>query len=398
MAIAAAAPNDSIYVLPGLYTEAEGLVIDKPLTVLGSGSLVTRVDIPTSTFASGCKPLEIRDSLATEVVQVGGFELSATELFGLGCPVRILDCSGPALLHDVANYQLDHNPPFTSRRLHLEVERSLNVTIERCAFEGIHNAGNCGDPPAGGRPAVLATDSFLTVNSSTFWGGDPIESCFNVDGAAGLSLVRSIARVAASTLEGSESQNTLSGGFLGWRGLELVESSAELFAGTEVLGGAHGPFVRATAVILEPGSEVLATDDVTFVSFPFDEPIVDLGGTLTTSAERWIAGLFTPGIAPMGSNVSLELVGEPASLALTYIGSLQPVLSIPGVIGALHILPTPLSPFSMATLDAAGVSSTSLFVPTDVQLQGASLSFQTLGVSPSLALSLSPPFSFGVQL
>lgn len=395
-AVDAAMPGDSIFVLPGIYSEPAGVRIDKALTVTGAGSPVTRIEVPIGSF--GCPSLlTIEDIASQDPVRLGGIELVGVGPLTpfAGCGMFISDCDGPVFLHDIE--KLAGFPP-SSEPVNLRVDRSADLTLERCSFQGVHFLGDCGSLPfASAIPAVRATDSQLTVNACLFWGGNPTESCFVVDGTAGLELIRSSARVAASVLEGSESNGTLSGSIVGFQGLILEDSSAQLFAGTEVLGGLNFGGTRSTAFILPPGAEITATDDVAFVSSGGNPPIVDQGGLLTTASERWVAGLVTPGLAPIGANVSLDIAGEPGSLALTYVGALQAAASIPGIAGSLQLVPSDPSAIAIATLDAAGSTSLPFALPNEPLLQGVNLELQTLGITSALGLSLSPLFGLRIS-
>lgn len=392
-AIQAAAPGDSIFVLPGIYSEPAGVRIDKALTLIGAGSPITRIEVPVGGF--GCPGLLVIENIAAQdAVSCGGFEIVGTGSgFNFpGCGMFLSDCDGPVFLHDLDKLVGSPNSP---EPIYLQVERCADVTLERCSFEGVHYFGDCGIPPwIDARPAVRGVDSRLTLNACDLWGGSPTESCFVVDGAPGLGLLRSTARVANSVLEGSEDRGTLSGLIPGWQGIELEDSSAELFGGTQVQGGLFFQGQLATAVILESGAALTVTDDVTFESSGGNPPIVDPGGLLTTAPERWAAGLVTPGLAPVGSNVSLDLAGEPSALTLTYLGSPQLSTPIGGIEGPLQLAPSDPNALAIVTLDPAGSANVPFTLPNDPALQGSSLAFQTLGVTPTLGLSLSPLFGF----
>ncbi len=394
-AILAAAPGDSIFVLPGIYSEAQGVRIDKSLTVIGAGSPITRIEVPIGSF--GCPNLlTVEDITTQETVRFGGVEIIGVgpQNNFPGCGMFLSDCDGPVFLHDIEKLV---GFPLSPEPVYLRAERCADLTLERCNFEGVHFFGDCGIPPwIDAAPAVRATDSQLTLNACHLWGGSPTEACFVVDGAAGLGLIRSSARVANSILEGSEDQGTLSCVIPGWQGIELEDSSAELFGGTQVQGGLFFHGTRATAVILEPGAELTVTDDVTFESSGGNPPIVDPCGRLSTAPERWVAGLVTPGLAPIGSGVSLDLTGEPSALTLTYLGSPQLSAPIGGIEGPLHLAPSDPNALAIASLDAAGSASLSFALPSDPTLQGNSLALQTLGVTPTLGLSLSPLFGFRI--
>lgn len=394
-AINAAAPGDSIFVLPGTYSEPQGVRIDKPLTVIGAGSPITRIEVPIGSF--GCPGLlNVENISAQDAVSFGGVEIIGTGSGANfpGCGMFISDCDGPVFLHDLDKLA---GFPSSPEPVYLRVERCADLTLERCKFQGVHYFGDCGSPPfASARPAVQATDSQLTVNGCHFWGGVPSEACFVVDGVAGLGLVRSTARVANSILEGSTDQGTLSGLIPGWQGIDLEDSSAELFAGTQVQGGLYFEGTRATAVILEPGADLTVTDDVQFESSGGNPPILDPGGLLSTAPERWVAGLISPGLAPIGAIVSLDLAGEPSALTLTYLGSLQLSMPLAGIDGPLQIAPSSPNALAVTSLDAAGTANLSFTLPSDPGLQGSDLVLQTLGVTPTLGLSLSPVFGLRI--
>ena len=398
-AVASAVAGDTILISPGSYPEANVMVIDKPLTIIGSGSAVTELVLPGYTIWS---PLTIEQSAPGEMTQLSGLSIS---LIGSGYPdapsISIEDCLGPVHLQDIVG--VPSSGP--GRGVSLRAEASAMVLLESCDFFGSSNEGNCGTPAPNGVPAMEAVTSTLFLSRCTLSAGPVLDKCFVQPGFAALHLENATVHVGDSWLQGSLGKANLSGWTLGHPAVELTGISAlSLFGATSLEGGGGGlvpaPFgdsYGGAAIELLPDQTITATPEVTFTAgkdwdgATTANPINDYGGTLTMASERWAT--LASGTQPvaLGGSVTLTMGGEPGSLVMPYLafGLGNAPLSVPGVDGVILIELIGAKALPIRTLDAMGADSMSFPVPPIPALVGASYPVQSLALHPGGAFSLS---------
>jgi hypothetical protein len=416
-AVAAASPGDVLLVQAGHYVDPVGLVIDKPLTILGAGSAVTTFEQDPAGSFDVVLPLLVQGLAAGETVRVVGLTLAATETVVLpASAVRVDQCAGPVVLADVHAPGWLDSGGFGGKAAVVDVRQSAQVFLDGCEIEA-------GQSPLGftaisGGPGLLVVGSSVWINASTVIGGAggggfPTGQAAN--GGVGLIASHSTVRLSRSNVQGGMGGLGLDASFQtaeagdGALALSAINSSIQVRGGpSNALRGGDGELgssggqpdvgAGASAVLLDATSLLTATPDAVIASGLDGDgaqtapPLDPTGeGTLTPIDQRLATLRVAPTAAQIGGATSAEVAAEPFGLALIGFSVAQsPAFALPGVQGELVLnLPAhgTLPPFG---LDAAGLGTFASTLPSSPSLVGVTIVLQGLGLNPSGLISVSP--------
>ncbi|MBC8451481.1 MAG: hypothetical protein H8D72_02100 [Planctomycetes bacterium] len=411
-AIAAAQPGDVVLVAAGDYEGFGSLVVDKPLTILGSGSASTRYVANVKSIFELPVPLRVENLQAGEEVRVAGLGLRCFSFGGYAnVAVVVENCAGPVVLADVVH---DGTSVIVSTEGLVQIRSSQQVTLDDCRFVAMNGDNQTTTP------ALVVDSSTVYVNDCALVGDDA--SAFSVfvvpPGAPAIVALQSELRLSRTLVRGGDGAGS---GFIptpmvssGGPGIEAVGSQVFVRggAGNLLRGGAGGwDPVGSTplsgsggpAANLDIGSVLTTTSDSGLLSG------VDGDGAFTTplstGAGSWLPQPFalatlesSASLVAPGSLVAFEQSGEPGSTGLTFFGFAQALaFEPPGIFGPLVLPLSSLSFLAPSVLDAAGSTSQSVPVPASSAFVGVTVLVQTLQVDLAGTLSLSGPVFVGIR-
>jgi len=410
-AVQAAQAGDVIFVAPGAYTETATVVIDKPLTLLGSGHTNTRLSGLPGFPGEIPVPLVIQNLGPGAEVRVVGIKLRSVPDFGEGLTaVRITSCLGPVVLADVESLG---GGGFTTGQGIAVIEGSSQVLLDDCTFV----AGASFTSAVAGENALFVQSSDVHVNGCTLVGGDGnyVAAYGTKQGGNGIQAFGSTVRLSRSIVFGGHGGgNTPIGpvpGPAGNGGAAVLASNSSVLvrggSGNGLFGGAGGVATGSAVPSLGLGASAV---DVSFGSTATTTPDAVLqagangGGGVTAPAVLSVGGVWTqlpearatlgvlPKRASLGAKASLSLGGPPSAVALTFLSFGQGVgLGLPGFPGQI-VLPLGASlALAPVSLGASGVASLLVPIPSFPALVGKSLVLQQLAVGPAGAQSVSAP-------
>ncbi len=418
LAIAAAAPGDVITIAPGFYAKANGLDIDKPLTLIGGGSDVTRfTSLPNNPFDQPL-PLYVHDLEPGEEVRVIGLELVPGSLGNLGPTIAVIaDCAGPVVLSDVAG--IGSYGAFGGIGL-LLVFRSEQVLLDACDL----NAGSSNSSVGPTGPALNIEDSNLHINASAIFGGTGVQILGNgvpSDGTPAIVATHSEVRLSNSQLNGGSGSdyiaffdlgnpnaNPEATPGLGASAIQAVGSTIFIRGGssTTIQGGAGGQNLVATTPLYSSGGSAVSLDSDSLVSRTpglalvpgldgdgaGNAPAIDGSGTVVPVAINLAQLTITPSVAGLGTPVSFNLGGEAGGIYFTFFSFEQgPAVGFTGIPG-LSVLPLgSLSSLPSKSLGAKGAAQLGIHVPNSISLAGSSLLMQGIALAPDATFSFSAP-------
>lgn len=391
-AVDAAVEGGTVRVAPGEYAN---FAVEKPLTVLGSGSASTVVRIPLSgspfDFASGIRI----DGVSTGEVRIGGFGIRSDNTFvqSLQGWVEVLFCDAPVALFDLElvveglhRGQRGFFNTFRARRLALsdchvvgaadlpgEIDvdalfpianiafhgakfEQSRVWATDCTFEGCAT-WNCTTTPIplpGLAPAsgvgVFAQRSEVYLGNCSVRGGSGVIStdiCPPLPGGAGLRSLE-LSRVEVYT--GPQSQ--IVGGF-----------------GADDAPGGLGAFLDGpTALFLGPGGTPeggLNSQGEQADSYLLQAP----QSTLIADIGIWPTLRATDALVSPGESSSLSLSGNPGAVQFTFLntafGSGGTALPLEG---EAFLDPLTAIGLPQQVLDGAGLGEVTLQVPAEPAL------------------------------
>jgi len=374
-AVDAAAPGDTVLVLPGVYPS---FAVDKTLTIIGAGPALTNVFNPG--FFGGHTAL-VRDIDASETLVLSGLNLlpafPATLDFGV---VDIADCQGLVVLHNLA---IDGN----TANCAIRATRASALVASAVSASGNGNAIY---------PYPLYLESTTAWLSSTHVTEQNQPSVFQETVLAGGGALRSSLFLYNSTISGANIDPPFFSP--GGDGLSLRDSSLQLVRsglfggqGFGMAMGGHGARLEGTSHLMSyPDSSVFGGLDGE--GQVMQEPLLLEAGALADFAQSLAPSLHvqTPTVFS-GDNLSLELFGAPASTGtlLVSLGMGTP-LEVPTVLGTLFLNPATVISLGSHALDASGTAAFALAVPDLSELQGKLVVFQFLAPE-GMRLSLSNP-------
>lgn len=407
--IDAAPPGGVVLVAAGSYAAPATLTIDKPLTLLGAGSLSTTYTAQGPGSPSGMVlPLRITGLSAGEQVRVSGMRLVAWNVASIISHARlafeVLDCAGPVALSDlVVTASFGYAGGYFEASA--VVRDAAMVTLDRCTIDATSLIGLA---PA----ALRVVRSLVHVNACSFLGSQaPNSSTNGLDGGPGIVAINSMVRVARSDIRGGAGVPV---GFpapnpAGTDGGAAIDASnSDVLVrggpGNELRGGpGTGGGLGGAAVFVDPASLVATTPDVVAVAgldgnLLASTPAIDGPGLHAPLAFPLATiAAAAPLVAP-GGVAHLALDGEPlaACLPLLALGA-STGFSLPGVLGLFTVDPTGIVTLPVAALDAAGAGVALLPVPPSLSLAGIVVHAQSLSFAPSGWISVSGPTTFAVR-
>lgn len=408
--INAAPPGGIVLVAAGSYAASATLMIDKPLTLLGTGSSSTIFTAQGPGFPSGMLlPLRITGLSAGEQVCVSGLRLVAWNPASIVSHARlafeVIDCAGPVVLSDLVVA-----PSFGYAGGYFDasavVRDAAMLTLDRCTIDATTHFGLV--------PAALHVErSLVHVNACSFLGSQAPNVSTNVlDGAPGIVAIDATVRVARSVIRGGAGvqfgfpapnpPGTAGGAAIDATGSDVLVRGGpgnELRGGQG--GGGGGP--GGAAVFVDVGSLVATTPDVVAVAGldgnqQPSTPAIDGPGLHAPLAFPLATiAVAAPLVAP-GSVGSFALVGEPLAACLPLLAfAASTGFSLPGVLGLFSVDPAGIVTLPVVLLDAAGAGGADVPVPPSQTLAGIVVHAQSLSFAPSGWISVSGPTMFAVH-
>jgi len=377
-AIDAAHDDDVILVRAGNY---QGIVVDKPLRILGEGSGTVAIATDESVI--------VRDIGAGEELILSGVVVK-----GFSAAVLLQDCPGTVVLQD----------------MDMEVFGFLScVTVDNCARavlldSHVTSAGFVG------LSGVFVQDSTLWIANVEIIGGDLLRE----DASPGVQAVNSTLHVWRTSIRGGDLGGALgddeSSNMVGGPGIRAARSTVNLFGGptSSVVGGRGGSVVVFDTFPLPGGPGLQLTQDShariqagIFIQGGLNgdgtvqAPAVQTDGTSSFTFDPKVFPAFVSSArhTQLGSTFSLTLDGNPGGFQVLYL-SLRtgPTRTLRGVDGLGLLDQTNLFHVASEVLPASGSFTVTTRVPNLSALLGATLFFQTAERFPDvLALRQSGP-------
>jgi len=409
-AVAAAAPGDVLLVAPGQYSSTATVVVNKPLTILGAGSDVTRVESLPAFPVLDSLPLYVVGLAAGEEVRIAGLGLHAASFGGEFATAFVIEnCVGPVVLADIstgAEGMIGDSPGLG------QIRGSAQVVLDGCELRVLGGASNT--PPT---PALRIENSEVHINGCVLRGGTQgtlLSQGTEHDGAPGILATSSVVRLSRTAVRGGD--GTASSVFFTPTtptagGAAIEATSSQIYvrggSGNDLLGGtgksaiAGGVLVHGqggAAVAADPASLVTSTLDAVLTSgadstFVVTTPIVDGGSPYFALGTALATLASTTKLAAPGTSVTLELGGQPGALFLTYFSLLQgPATATPAIYGQILLDTQSASLLGSTLLDATGAGSLGVAIPSLPSLVGLSVvaqGFSSGGGPPSFS---SPTF------
>lgn len=407
-AIAAAAPGDTLFLMPGAYADVGPIEIDKPLQLIGAGSSTTFYMALGVLPGEVPLPLSIHDIPANGEVRVIGLQLVSSMVGGGGegagyggRAVHIEACAGPVSLADVEGYTF--SVASTAPGL-LVIRDSAQVVLDACRF--VVKSGLEVVPT----PAARIEHSTVWINASELRGGDGFPGVLGTvfDGALGVDAVSSELHLSRSDVRGGRGTVgfSLTGTAPATKGgdavlLTLTSASLvggdgnRLQGGQGGLGWPSGVGVGGAGLRALSGSGTLvaadglvlggANGDSTATANPFQGP----GGVFWAS-QRFASLETSASVVSLGGTVDLQIAGEPLSYALVGWSAIQ-ALSPPDGLTSILIDPAGLHVLWVLGLSAQGTVTQVVPLPSSTALVGASFVAQALVIPAGNSLTLSAP-------
>jgi hypothetical protein len=363
-AVTAASDDDVILVKPGSY---DGIVVDKPLRILGDGT--GNVNVASSV---------IRDIGAGEEVVLSGVR---PQSFPSSTSILLSDCAGTVVLQDV----FINEPTQSATGVRVTNCRRALLLDSHILQTGVYGTNRGG--------AVSALDSELWIASTEVSGTD--DCCFAVPASHAVEVVNCTLHVWRSQLRGGNSISKQSGGNLadGGTGIKAVASTVNLFGGpTSVITGGqgHDGFLfgpnspGGPAIDLAQGSSARIQQAIP-VSGGFDgfgqvqTPAIATDGTSTFEHDPKIFPTLVSSAqqVAMGSSLTLTLEGNPGGYQCLFV-SLRTgtTAAFRGVDGFTLLDRMNLSSITAVVLPDSGVHAQTFQVPIIPSLLGSTLFLQ----------------------
>jgi hypothetical protein len=385
-AIDAASDDDVILVKPGSY---DGIVVDKPLRILGDGTGNVSVS------HSSVRDIEAGDEVVLSGLRFGNSPFAASLLLS--------DCAGTVLVHDVL---IDHS---TASGTGVRVSSCARVVL---ADSRILRAGIFGENRNG---AVTASSSELWIASTEINGTD--DCCFAVPASHAVAIVNCTLHVWRSQIRGGDANSKQSSGELadGGTGILAIASTVNLFGGpTSVITGGqgHDGFLfgpnspGGPAIDLAQGSSARIQQAIP-VSGGLDgfgqvqAPAIVTDGTSTFEHDPKVFPTLVSSVqqVAMGSSLTLTLEGNPGGYQCLFV-SLRtgPTATLRGVDGFALLDRRNLSSITAMVLPDSGSHTQTFQVPSIPSLLGATLYLQAAERLPAPSSVPSNRFAIGNPL
>ena len=359
-AVDAAVDDDVILVKPGTY---QGIVVNKPLRILGDGTGVVRI------LGAGIGARVLGIGAGRELV-LSGVEVRA--LSGSDPAVLLQDCPGTVLLEDLNVPVADYG--------------WTGVRIQNCARAVVLDSQISG----AGAGALSAFGSEVWVANASLQGKANVFD----GGAEGMNLENSTLHAWRTQILGGNAviASPKFGGH-GGTGLFLQNSRANLFGGwgSEIRGG-HGDYDEAvdgnygggTGLFLYQNSQARIQASI-FISGGLDglgsfvSPDVNGDATSTPSFDTKIFPTLVASAqeVTLGSTFSLTLDGNPGGYQVLFL-SLRtgPTTTYPRVDGFGLLDRASMVKVASEVLPPSGTYTLGFHVPNNIALLGSTLFFQ----------------------
>jgi hypothetical protein len=414
-AVNAAQPGDRVLVLPGAYVGP--VFINKAIELVGGGSSVVTVHGNISTFPGAVPAMRVTGVGAGSRARISGMTLN-----NLGVPIvpveyilKVDACTGLVELSDLVllGPTLSSIPMAAIGGI-LNVQNCSQVVISGVRSLGIGLSSSGGSSPVHGLSGAVVQSSMVWIADSTARGSATSLPIFGWggDGGDGITLINSVAHIARSVIQGAQTsglQNGVAGA--GGPGIRAQGSTVVLHGGFEnVTAGANayeqlssGILKLGTAgsgVILDGSSSLVYGVDVSLAggtgtaSLPPGTPLVAAAGSIVEArAERLPTVSVAPASAPLGSQLTIRLSGEPGVDYIRAVGlRTMPALGV-GALGSVVIDLSTIFYWPVDTLDPTGNLTSFVTVPLDPSLAAVEVVEQCAQALPG-GIVISPPVIF----
>jgi len=412
-AIAAAQPGDTVLVAAGKYLEPQGLVVDKPLTILGNGA--GTIELQISVTGPAPTLLSVTGLATGERVRIVGLGLSR----GLLEPARTIlvdGCAGSVTLVGIEGIA---SSIFTADIGPIEIFGSSQVVLEDCNVPPVQTETDFAPPT----PGLYVKDSQVQLNGCDLSGRTPLLPAFGPGpeyaGAPGLLAKNSVVHAVSSHFRGGLGTGPgllqfPTTGTAGGAGIEAIRSEVFISDGwASSISGGSGAVGYVGSVpqvgLGAPGITYDGASQVLVASDAFLTPGLDSDGQLTAPPHSG-AGSFSWTSLPLGGaeiwehlpvpggQFDLRLTGAPASTVLVYYSPSQGApLALPGVTGAAWLNVAQAQPLAPMTMPGSGFMVITVAIPVDASLVGLRFLFQSLTVDPAGQGSVSPPTFLAIR-
>lgn len=412
-AIDAAAPGETLFLLPGRYSPFT--VLDKELRIVGSSEGEVFIGLEVfSPFANPATKVEfIQDG---ESVVISGVTFRS-EAGTAATVVRANLVFGKLIFHDVVFETIEPTSPSFGL---VAVDDCHDVLFDHCRIEGYDPANHPNAfQPRGGIGLEVSGFSRVALNQCTITGGSTGQSAFGEieagaavevsssgsslfvhggeyrGGSATFQNVASASAVPAPAFDIGNQPATFSGapgtlirggdGYLSGAGVNVpgapaIEWQTSLLnlkvmaQGPEIIGGVGGDGVSA-------------------------EPFLSIAGFGPTQLAEFFPGLRLSSTASApGSFVAVDVEGSPGGLHSAFLSTntVTP-FGLPGFEGSAYLDPADLLFIGLVPLDALGEGQFGLAVPGDPAFSGVIGWFQTVEFVTQPVPRLSLPAGFRVE-
>ncbi len=402
-AINQAAPGAIISVAPGTYG---GVVVQKPLAIIGAGSGFTFLQAqglaspdPGQPPPPGNPALVVRQIPAGSSVRIFGFRLLPPP--GPTTALEVIDCAGTVQIVDVRFEGPFPVTGFGPGRGLADVRQSAAVAFDSCRFVGVAN-GALASSAANGLSGLAVRSSRISLNQCEIRGNAGL-------GALGSTLLGSAAPgiwarssdlvLGRTSVRGGDGGVALFTASAGAAGMWLEDSSALVAGGpgAAVQGGGGKSNASPSGPVVQPGGSAFELVGASAVTFAADLPAVGgIGGggataavttvgplaTATALAVRLPSARFTPLAPGPGVATAVEIAGSPLSFVWPWLAyGTAPGLALPGVMGALQLVPGEAFPLIGLFLGLDGTATFDLMLPASPALLGLGPALQVLGLA-----------------
>lgn len=415
-AVIAAQPGDVILLAPGTHDNTNTVVIDKPLSIIGTGSDQCHITAGKTTALDGDVAVAIRDLAQGEVVRVSGVSIGNPLFFGWAATsLTVTDCAGSVFIADMIT---NTGAAIAKADGGVMLSNAAQVSFDNCQIlnHGGYNASASDDHKVG-RAGLFASNSIVDVSNSSIFGADGSTDQFSIvtlEGGAAIAAVDSTIRVSHSYLSGGDgSAAFLVGTIPGEGGPAIHGTNCDLYLrgghGNLIVGGSAGVTTQpvngigASAIVIPAGSTGTTTSDLKggpgansngLYTAPF---VLAIGSHTVIPNPLAILG-FEEQVVEPGDLANFNMSGEAGALWITYFSLGQvPSYSVPGILGSGLIDPSTYASLFFLSLDGFGTAEHLVQVPAMPSLTGIGVLFQGLAAGPSGLISVSNPALLSVR-
>lgn len=402
-ALELAAPGETLFLMPGDYA---GVTIDgQAVRIVGPGEDLVTIGTPSGAQAS--QNLSVINLAFDQEVYLSGVRLDQWAAPVSAATFTVEDCEGPVVLHDVTALSTAHVPVAT-----ITANNVSTLVLDRCQVLGPiapYNSSQLGGPALRvadsrtfvnhctiiggysdfglfgptGQNGISANGGELFVHGGEIRGGAATIDPSDTSGEAGSAIGGGIGRIDlsgpdGSTIVGGAGFNTVSGSVPGAEGVTLTPGcTVLLFGGVQVQGGAGGDGTLAQPFLSFVGGELIEVAD---------------------GQHRPGLSTSTPTGAP-GASFDLIIEGTPGRPQFVYFNlGLKRAYPLAGFEGLALLEPAGVELLLIAITDSLGSTSSSIGVPPEPTLVGATAWFQSYELQDaSSVVRLGLPAGFRVN-